>query len=106
MDHTQLAKQLLKQIALDHPYIVDDPIPLSSFEGFGDNCLKLVLRCYIAIHDMPMRLTTIDELNTAIDEQFKAAGLEIAFPQRDLHLRSVAPEIRSLLKLDDASDKP
>ena len=34
-------------------------------------------------------LQTRDELNNAIDQEFRKAGVEIAFPQRDLHLRSV-----------------
>ena len=29
------------------------------------------------------------EVHEAIDREFKAAGIEIAFPQRDLHLRSL-----------------
>jgi potassium efflux system protein len=33
-------------------------------------------------------LKTITELHAEIDKRFAAAGIEIAFPQRDLHLRS------------------
>jgi len=33
------------------------------------------------------RLAVITELHTAINKRFKEAGIEIAFPQRDLHLR-------------------
>ncbi len=46
-----------------------------------------MLRCYLP--DMDNRLKTITELNSEIDRRFKEAEIEIAFPQRDLHLRSV-----------------
>jgi potassium efflux system protein len=36
---------------------------------------------------------TIHDLHTMIARAFREAGIEIAFPQRDLHLRSVAPNI-------------
>jgi small-conductance mechanosensitive channel len=33
------------------------------------------------------------ELNQEIDRRFREAGVEIPFPQRDLHLRSVDPAV-------------
>jgi potassium efflux system protein len=38
---------------------------------------------------MDNRITTISDLHTDIDRRFKEAGIEIPFPQRDLHVRSV-----------------
>ena len=40
------------------------------------------------------RLGTITELHEAVDREFKQAQLEISFPQRDLHLRTLPPEFR------------
>ena len=51
---------------------------------FGDNALDLQLRCFIAHVDF--RLQMISELNAAINERFNEAGINIAFPQRDVHL--------------------
>ena len=39
---------------------------------------------------MENRLQVIHELHTAIDQSFRQANIEIAFPQRDLHIRSVS----------------
>jgi small-conductance mechanosensitive channel len=39
--------------------------------------------------DVDNRLKTKSELNQEIDRSFREAKIEIAFPQRDLHLRSV-----------------
>ncbi|MEQ8835397.1 MAG: mechanosensitive ion channel, partial [Lacipirellulaceae bacterium] len=84
---TELACQLLKEAALEHPLVLDDPAPIVVFDRFGDSALILVLRCYLP--DLEKRLDTIHELNTAIDKKYREAGLEIAFPQTDLHLRTV-----------------
>jgi len=45
-----------------------------------------VLRAFVP--DLDNRLGTITELHTEISKQFAAAGIEIAFPQRDIHVRS------------------
>jgi small-conductance mechanosensitive channel len=34
-------------------------------------------------------LKTRHELHKAIDAKFRAAGVEIAFPQRDIHVRTI-----------------
>jgi potassium efflux system protein len=86
---TRRALELLASVATEHPRILDDPAPLVTFEGFGDNALNLVLRCYL--ETLEFRLAVITEVHQAIDDKFRAAGIGIAFPQRDLHLRSVAP---------------
>ena len=88
---TRLACQILKEIALAHPQLSEDPGPIVTFEGFGDSTLNLVLRCYLPSLDN--RLGTIHDLHTAIDDRFREAGIEIAFPQRDLHLRSIPAEL-------------
>jgi potassium efflux system protein len=87
---TERARNLLLKIAQAHPLVMKDPAPLASFEGFGDSCLNLVLRAFLPTFEN--RLNVIHELHTAIHKEFTAAGLEIPFPQRDLHVRSLAPQ--------------
>jgi len=90
---TRRALQLLRSVATEHPRILAEPEPLISFEGFGDNALTLVLRCYMETLDG--RIDVISALHQAIDDKFREAGIGIAFPQRDVHLRSGAPlEVR------------
>ncbi|MEM9081143.1 MAG: mechanosensitive ion channel domain-containing protein [Verrucomicrobiota bacterium] len=86
---TKQARELLLKVANQHPLILKDPAPLASFEEFADSTLNLILRCYLP--NMDNRLSTITELHDCIDEEFKAANIEIAFPQQDLHLRSMPP---------------
>ena len=60
-----------------------------SFESFGDNSLLLVLRCYL--DSLEFRLATISELHEMINDKLNAAGIVIAFPQRDLHIDTLSP---------------
>lgn len=87
---TDLACQLLLQAASDHSMVLKDPAPAAVFEGFGDSTLNLSLRAFLP--SLEHRLQVIHELHTAVDRSFRKAGLEIAFPQRDLHIRTVAKE--------------
>lgn len=69
---------MLQQIADEHPLILEDPAPVVAFEGFGDSCLDLVLRCYLP--NLDNRLKVVTQLHLTIDSRFKEAGIEIAFP--------------------------
>ena len=90
---TALAKSILLRIAHEHPQVVDEPPPIATFEEFGESSLTIVLRSFIAMKDMPSRLKIVDELHSTVDAEFKKAGIEIAFPQRDLHVRSFTPPV-------------
>ena len=80
---------LMLEASRENDNVLDDPVPVASFEGFGDNALTLLLRSYLG--NMDNRLPTITALHKAIDDKFRAAGIEIAFPQRDLHLDTSRP---------------
>lgn len=82
---TRKALEVLGKVAEEHPMILDDPAPLLTFEGFGDSSLNLVLRCYLKNYDG--RLDIMTELHHRVHEAFAEAGIEIAFPQLDLHIK-------------------
>ncbi len=83
------AHALMREAAEENEYVLDDPHPVVSFEGFGDNSLTLLLRAYI--DDLDLRIPTITALHKAINQKFNEAGIVIAFPQRDLHLDTNGP---------------
>ena len=87
---TELACRLLREAAQENSFILNEPEPLATFQGFGDSTLNLKL--YAFIPSLEKRLHTVHDLHTKIDKKFKAAGLEISFPQRDLHIRSLPPD--------------
>jgi potassium efflux system protein len=83
------AMELLEEAARENPNVLDEPSPTVIFETFGDNALGLLLRCFVDSIDL--RVSTISALNEAINNKFNAAGISIAFPQRDLHLDTIKP---------------
>jgi potassium efflux system protein len=91
---TEKAKNLLLEIANNHPEVMDDPAPFAAFDQFGDSSLNIVLRCYLP--NLDKRLATIHEIHTQIHERFNMEGIEIPFPQRDLHIRSVISGMNGL----------
>jgi potassium-dependent mechanosensitive channel len=82
-------RRLMLRIANDHPVVLKDPGPVVTFESFGDSALNFVLRCYLP--SLENRLATIHDLHAAIHDRFAREGIEIAFPQLDLHVRSAPP---------------
>ena len=84
---TALAERVLLQVAMASPHVLDEPSPTVVFKGFGDSALNFELRVYIP--NMNCYWKAWHEVNMAIDAAFRKAGIEIAFPQRDVHVRSV-----------------
>ena len=84
---TDRVRELLFEIARENEHILNEPATLVTFEGFGDSTLNFVMRVYLGAMDN--RLDTIHWLHSTIHRRFMQEGIEIAFPQRDLHIRSV-----------------
>ena len=94
------AMALITEAAQENSRVLTDPPPFTGFEVFGDNSLNLNLRCFIDSIDY--RLSTISELHQAINHKLNAAGIVIAYPQRDLHLDTTRPlDIR--IRQDDGT---
>jgi potassium efflux system protein len=83
------ALALLERVARENPRVMRTPAPQASFQRFGESSLELVLRCFSpdGANEGPIR----HELHLAIERLFREQGIEIAFPQRDLHVRSLPP---------------
>ncbi|BCX81764.1 potassium-dependent mechanosensitive channel [Methylomarinovum caldicuralii] len=87
--NVEKAMAIVRETARAHPEVLDDPAPLITFESFGDNSLLIILRAYLGTLDN--RLSTITDLHRQIYQRLNEAGIEIAFPQRDVHLDSKGP---------------
>ncbi|MDH3843608.1 MAG: mechanosensitive ion channel, partial [Myxococcales bacterium] len=77
---------ILTKVADAHEKVFKAPAPLALFRGFGESSLDFELRVFMDPKDV---LEVPSELTVAINEALKEAGIEIPFPQRDLHLRGV-----------------
>lgn len=84
---TERVCQVLRDILHTQPILSRDLDHLITFEEFGDSTLNFTIRCYLP--GLENRLGAIHDLHMEIDRRFRAEGIEIAFPQRDLHVRSV-----------------
>jgi small-conductance mechanosensitive channel len=82
-----LVMETLIACAKASPKVANTPAPQVLFLKFGDNSLDFELRVWV--WDAEERLRVKSELHQAIDRSFREAKIEIAFPQRDLHLRSL-----------------
>lgn len=83
---TALVRATLERVARAHTSVLDQPAPTILFTEFGDSSLNFQLLVWLA--DPLQRPQTSSELRLSIDQAFREAGIEIPFPQRDLHLRS------------------
>jgi len=84
---TQKALEVLLDVARRNEHVLQEPRPNALFLGFGDSSLNFELRAFSP--DIEHLLLIRHQLHMAIDAAFREAGIEIAFPQRDIHIRSV-----------------
>lgn len=87
-------KAVLLAVARTHPGVLADPAPDVVFKGFGDSALDLTLRVWTGTFTTRPTILRSD-LNFAIFEAFRDEGIEIPFPQRDVHIRDGNPGVRA-----------
>ena len=86
-------KEALLEVARNHPATLSDPEPKVFFESFGDSALNLELVVWSA--EMSFRPRSFrSDLNFAIDQAFRERGIELPFPQRDVHFRTGSLVVR------------
>lgn len=90
------ACKIVQEICSNHTNILKDPIPSAFFELMGDSSLTITARMFL--NDLSLRLSTQHELLVGIHERFRQEGIEIPYPQRDLHIRSVDHEVLDLFE--------
>lgn len=80
-------RDLLLQAAAGHPDVLADPKPDVIFIGYGDNSLDFALRVWTSSRShTPFVLKS--DLYFALFKIFSDRGVELPFPQRDVHIRS------------------
>jgi potassium efflux system protein len=79
--------EILLAAAKEHEDVLDEPEPFVQFVGFGESSLDFMLRFWTAKFDEWLRVSS--SVAIAVNDALREAGVEIPFPQRDLHLRSV-----------------
>ncbi|WP_297336986.1 mechanosensitive ion channel domain-containing protein [Algoriphagus sp.] len=83
----QKVKRILLQVAKDNPGVLEKPETDVLFEDYGDSSINFNLRIWTSEYiNKPKVLKS--QLYYEIFKKFGEEGIEIPFPQRDLHLRS------------------
>ena len=84
----ELVRDVLLECAREHPKANRYPEPFVLFQNFGNSSLDFELRFYISRADECFRVAS--EVRFAIVHALNENGIQIPFPQRDIHVRSVA----------------
>ena len=82
----QQVQQLLVQVAQQHPQVLNEPVPQALFMGFGEFSLDFELRFWL--DDPLLAVPVTSELGCLVWQIFAENGIEIPYPQRDLHICS------------------
>ena len=82
---TDQACELLLEAAREQHHILSEPAPSAVFEGITDAGLKLALRCFLPT--LEHRGATIHQLYSTIDRKFRASGIEVSSPPREMKIR-------------------
>ncbi len=86
------AIELCIAAAAESKRVVSNPSPNCLLKGFGDSSVELEIRYWVL--DPQNGLSNLkSEILLGVWDRFHENGVEIPFPQRDLHLKSVAPEV-------------
>jgi len=85
-DVDQVKQALLEAVhGLDG--VCDTPEPWVKFHAFGDSSLNFEIRCWT--EDPDQRGRTTDRINTSVYKALARHGIQIPFPQRDLHIKEM-----------------
>jgi small-conductance mechanosensitive channel len=88
----ETVKKLLLSVASENTGVLKDPVPDVLFDEYGDSALMFNLRIWTNEYiDKPALLRS--QLYYAIFKKFREEGIEIPFPQRDVHIKQM-PETK------------
>ncbi len=98
---TELVRTTLLEIAEKTAGVLKNPKPDVLFSDFGDSALIFKLRIFTLVEGM---FTVETNLRFEIDRLFRERKITIAFPQRDIHIRSaLKPEKKQRIRKNESS---
>ncbi len=87
--------ELLKRVAVETPGVAAFPEPGVVFNGFGASSLDFAIRAWT--NDFGDWVNIRSEMSMRLYDALQAAGIEIPFPQQDVHVRSIDAATRDAL---------
>ena len=96
----ELAEKLMLEAAKSCQRVLDSPPPVVWMKAFGDNAVQFAIQCWIQDPE-----EGVGNVQSAVLKQvwalFKENGIELPYPQRDLHLRGSTEFERVIALLED-----
>lgn len=92
--------EILRNVAQEHPDVLDEPEPIPTFNGFGDYFLDFTLLYWVTGNI----LKTKTEVALTVYRRLKEAGIEKPRPQQDVQLRVV--DANGQIIITNAKSKP
>lgn len=86
-DDLQKARQILQEILDADERILDDPAPVIAVGELADSSVNLIVRPWTSTDDY---WQVYWDLNEKVKQRFDEEGINIPYPQRDVHLHQVA----------------
>ena len=103
----ELVEQTLLDIVQNRRRVLQYPKPEVLFMDHADSALIFRLRFWVHVDDY---WAVPSKIRFDIDRRFRELGIEIAFPQRDLHVRTIpkdiAPVVSPSSPIDEKSSGP
>jgi small-conductance mechanosensitive channel len=95
-------REALLAAGRENPNTLKDPAPNVFLDKFGENAIDFELVVWSSeMSYRPRRFRS--DLNFAIEQKFREAGIEIAFPQRDVHIRDGVLKVESVTPTEKSS---
>ena len=98
-----LVQKTLLDIVQQTPEVLKFPRPEVLFVDHGDSALIFRLRFWVDVDDY---WTASSQIRCDIDRRFRELNIEIAFPQRDLHIRTLPREMSPVVSPGDSDQAP
>ena len=86
----ELAHKVMIDTVSASPLVLSEPEPSVVLVGFGDSSLNFSIRVFVS--ELSNRLPVTHDLHIQLEKALREHNIEIPFPQRDVHLRSVVHE--------------
>ncbi|WP_319482720.1 mechanosensitive ion channel domain-containing protein [uncultured Draconibacterium sp.] len=87
---TKLVTKILLDCAAKNGNISATPKPFVRFNNFGDSALEFQI--FFWVRESFWVENTKSEMRYAIDDEFRKGGVQIPFPQRDIHIKSTVEQ--------------
>ncbi|MDR2055740.1 MAG: mechanosensitive ion channel [Desulfovibrio sp.] len=90
---TETVMDIMLGIARGHGNILRYPAPSAAFVDFGASALDFVLRFWVKDYDVGV--STSSDIRLEMEKQFRSRGIEVAFPQMDIHIKELPPRVKT-----------